>query len=72
MVDWGKTYGNVFVFKKENKAQGEQHQEWGGERNDNMLAAGFVENVLIGRKLYTDSELYLPKGLRVTNELGYL
>lgn len=29
----------MFVFKKENKGQAEQHQGWEGERNDNMSTA---------------------------------
>lgn len=34
-----------FSSKKEKKTHAERHQEWGGERNDNMLAAGFVETI---------------------------
>lgn len=34
-----------FSSKKEKKTHTERHQEWGGERNDNMLAAGFVETI---------------------------
>lgn len=42
-----KSTSNMFVLKKENTTHAEQHQEWGGERNDNMLAAGFVETTCL-------------------------
>lgn len=60
MVDWGGgTYGkntsNMLVFKKENKTHAEQHQEWGGgEGNDNMLAAGFVETTCLFTVILND------------------
>lgn len=60
MEDWGgniwKNTCGMFVFKKENKTQTEQHDEWGGERNDSMLTAGFVENGETHSLFYSNSE----------------